>query len=243
MSPSKVSRTFHEGSHSLAPWTPPAKANVQGLTHHNGKCDCPFCLNPGENVSSGNKKNGHVHVYSAKTEHPVRTVRETIAHAKVARDSQSTVSITFFVLDFMYFFGFLFFVFYFIVWYRCLVYATSPLFPCFPSSILSGAFRLMPCMRYFLECQKGSPVSGLTPSTENAHGTMGHRLSEIDSLLRELLPPRGIKRMPRSLKDRQHWKGPRFLLFLLFFLSQFFLLLCQSLRIQELAPLLRSCDS
>ena len=39
----------------------PAKADVQHHTHHNGHCGCPFCLNPGESVSTG-KKGDSTHV-------------------------------------------------------------------------------------------------------------------------------------------------------------------------------------
>ena len=33
------------------------------------------------------------------------------------------------------------------------------------------------------------------------------KLEEVDLLLRNTKPPRGVKRLPRSLKERQHWKG------------------------------------
>ena len=64
----------------------PAKAEAQGFTHHNGHCGCPFCLNPGLNVSTASKKKkSHVHVYSSESSYSDRTVWETVKHATQAR--------------------------------------------------------------------------------------------------------------------------------------------------------------
>ena len=75
-----------------------AKAEAQGFTHHKGKCGCPFCLNPGENVSTeSKKKNSHVHVYAANPIHPDRTIQETVKHARKAYESGEPVwTISFF---------------------------------------------------------------------------------------------------------------------------------------------------
>jgi len=35
------------------------------------------------------------------------------------------------------------------------------------------------------------------------------KLAEVDLLLRGTKPPRGVKRLPRSLNERQHWKGKK----------------------------------
>jgi hypothetical protein len=148
----------------------PAKADVQGLTHHNGKCGCPFCLNPGENVSSGAKKKGHVHVYSAKTAYPLRTAPGTIAHARAAQKSQSVVRIIFLLLFFSSFFckfDVLFSAFGAGVW--------SPLPLCYlPVSTLQfhlGGFRWTSCTRCISGCPRGSRAFGLIPSTANPPST------------------------------------------------------------------------
>ena len=57
---------------------------------------------------------------------------------------------------------------------------------------------------------------------------LGGKMGEIDELLLQVKPPRGVKRLPRSLKERQHWKGPTipthsFLFGSLFFFFFFFL--------------------
>lgn len=70
----------------------PAKADVQGFTHHNGKYGCSFCLNPGVNVSTESKKNSTVHVYKA-LDYPYRTQESTIASAKEAHHTGDTVPI------------------------------------------------------------------------------------------------------------------------------------------------------
>ena len=45
----------------------------------------------------------------------------------------------------------------------------------------------------------------------------------IDALLKKVNPPRGIKRLPRSLSEKQHWKGIFFFFFLIHPPSEFFL--------------------
>lgn len=70
--------------------------------------------------------------------------------------------------------------------------------------------------------------------------TLSDKIAKVDSDLRAVKPPRDIKRLPRSLKERQHWKGKDFFLsFSLFpsFLSFFPFNFSSSIRISILAPL------
>jgi len=36
---------------------------------------------------------------------------------------------------------------------------------------------------------------------------LGNKIESIDQHLKALKPPRQVKRLPRSLHERQHWKG------------------------------------
>jgi len=62
----------------------PAKADVQHFTHHNGHHGCPFCMNPGMNVSTESKKKSTVHVYSALKACQARSHKGTLLHAREA---------------------------------------------------------------------------------------------------------------------------------------------------------------
>ena len=85
----------------------PAKAEAQHFMHHNGNFGCPFCLNPGENVSTETKKKSTVHVYPCK-EYPLRTREGTIENARDALKSEKTVSFLFLSSFFSFsFFSFL----------------------------------------------------------------------------------------------------------------------------------------
>jgi len=73
-----------------------AKAEAQGFTHHNGNCGCPFCLNPGQNVSTQSKKKSHVHIYSSKeSRYPERTTFDTVDHAEQAHNTGGPVCCVF----------------------------------------------------------------------------------------------------------------------------------------------------
>ena len=84
----------------------PAKAEAQHFMHHNGNFGCPFCLNPGENVSTETKKKSTVHVYPCK-EYPLRTREGTIENVRDALKSEKPVSFLF--LSSFFFLFFLFF--------------------------------------------------------------------------------------------------------------------------------------
>jgi len=73
----------------------PAKADVQHHTHHNGHCGCPFCLNPGESVSTG-KKGGSTHVYPWRF-YAKRTHEGTVKDAEKALGTGKAVSLTSFL--------------------------------------------------------------------------------------------------------------------------------------------------
>ena len=85
----------------------PAKADAQYFVHHNGCNGCPFCLNPGKNVSTEHvKKKSTVHVYPCQGHYELRTREGTLHHAEEASTSGNPVKnfVFFFLLSFFFIF-------------------------------------------------------------------------------------------------------------------------------------------
>ena len=170
----------------------PAKADVQGFTHHNGHCGCPFCLNPGVSVSTETKKKrgGHVHVYPPGS-HPLRSTQHTLAAAQKAMMTGSAVDGV----------------------------KTPSVVLTFPRFSIVKSLPVDYMHAVCLGVAKRLTSLWCDPKFSSEPWYLGDRLGEIDRLLLAAQPSRHVKRLPRSLADRRHWKGRHFVFFS-FFLSR-----------------------
>ena len=157
----------------------PAKADVQQFAHHNGHCGCPFCLNPGVSVATeGFKKTGHVHVYPCGT-HPLRSTSHTIDAARKACVSGSPVDGV----------------------KSASILLTLPRFSVINSLPIDYMHSVC------LGVAKRLTSLWFDPKFSSKPWYIGDRLDEIDQLFLSAQPSRHVKRLPRTLKDRKHWKG------------------------------------
>jgi hypothetical protein len=189
----------------------PAKADVQGFTHHNGNYGCSFCLNPGVNVSTENKKKSTVHVYKAM-DCPDRTQEGTIAAAKEASRTGEYVrkilnqffpSLASCSSGFILTLSFSFLSKVLGVRYPSIFLLGYPIIWIFPVDYMHAV-----C----LGVAKKLTTLWFDPKYSSFPWTLKDKVPQIDAALRSVRPPRDIKRLPRSIKERQHWKGKSILL-------------------------------
>jgi len=98
----------------------PAKADAQYFVHHNGCSGCPFCLNPGKNVSTEHaKKKSTVHIYPCEGHFATRTMEGTLEDAeKALRQGEPVRNLAFCPLSFFLTSSFMFFSFFFFSFLR-----------------------------------------------------------------------------------------------------------------------------
>lgn len=169
----------------------PAKSDLKNMAHHNGNCGCPYCLHPGKHVSSqeNQKKKGSVHSYNPAENYPDRTTSSCITHAQKASQTGE---------------------------------------PCYgikgPSlllllSVFNFVFGLPVDYMHCICLGVSKKLTSLWfDSKYSAYPWyLGKHLQEIDRLLLAITPPKFIKRTPRSLTERQHWKASGYRSWLLYY--------------------------